>query len=106
FDAKDLFRSLLSLGDKPEKPIEALHPAAGMELTASIGTVIGHSDVSLRNYQLKVREGPDHIISLESQGILDGGQSLTVQIDSQGPRRLYAETADAGQAFKLAGFYP
>ncbi|WP_083567758.1 AsmA-like C-terminal region-containing protein [Hyphomicrobium sp. CS1GBMeth3] len=106
FDAKDLFRSLLALGNAPESEVQPLHPAAGVELTADIGTVLGHSDVSLRDYKLKVREGRDDIISLESQGILDGGQSLTVQIDSQGPRRLYAETADAGQALKLAGFYP
>lgn len=106
FDAKDLFRSLLALGNTPETGIQALHPAAGVDLSAEIDTVLGHSDVSLRDYRLKVSERGDHIVSLEGQGILDGGQSLTVQIDAKGPRRLYAETADAGQAFKLVGFYP
>lgn len=106
FDAKDVFRSLIALGNTTETAIKARHPAAGMDLTAEIDTVIGHDDVSLRNYRLKVSERGDDIVFLEGQGILDGGQSLTVQIDAKGPRRLYAETADAGQAFKLVGFYP
>lgn len=106
FDAKDLFRSLLALGNTAQADVKPLHPAAGVDLTAEIDTVLGHSDVSLRNYKVKLSERGDDLVAIDGQGILDGGKPLTVQLNAKGPRKLYAESADAGQAFKLFGFYP
>lgn len=106
FDSKDVFRSLLALGNTAETEIKPLHPAAGVDLTAEIGTLLGHGDVSLRNYTVKLSERSDKLISLDAQGTLDGGKLLMAQMKPGGPRKLTAETGDAGQAFKLVGFYP
>lgn len=106
FDAKDLFRSLLALGNTTETKIKPLHPAAGVDLTAEIDTVLGHSDVSLRGYKTKVSERGDKLIAIDAQGTLEGGKTLSVQLKPDGPRTLTAASDDAGQAFKLIGFYP
>lgn len=106
FDAKDLFRSLLALGNTTDTEIKPLHPAAGVDFTAEVDTVLGHSDVSLRGYKIKLSERDDQIVSLDAQGTLDGGKPLVAVMKPGGPRKLYAESTDAGQAFKLIGFYP
>ncbi|HEX2840326.1 AsmA-like C-terminal region-containing protein [Hyphomicrobium sp.] len=105
FDARDLFTSLLSLNGSDAR-IKPLHPSAGVDLTAEIDTVIGHGDVSLRNYKMKTSERSDRLVAHDGRGTLDGGKPLAVLLKADGPRKLYAESADAGQAFKLSGFYP
>lgn len=105
FDGRDLFRSLLSLGTSETK-IKPLHPAKGVDLTAEIGTVLGHSDVSLRDYKVTLSERGDQLVAIDAQGNLDGGKILIVQMKDDGQRKVTAETADAGQAFKMIGFYP
>ncbi len=106
FDARDLFTSLLALGNTTDTKIKPLHPSAGVDITAEIDTVIGHGDVSLRNYKMKTSERSDRLVSHDGRGTLDGGKPLAVLLKPDGPRKLYAESADAGQAFKLSGFYP
>jgi hypothetical protein len=106
FDAKDLFRSLLALGNTSDAAIKPLKPAAGVDLTVDIDTVLGHGDVSLRNYSSKMSERAQQLVAIEAQGTLDGGKPLAVLMKREGPRKLYAESTDAGQAFKLMGFYP
>jgi len=106
FDAKDMFRSLLALGNTVETEIKPLRPAAGADFTAEIDTVLGHADVSLRGYKGTVSERNDKIVSLQGTGTLDGGGPLSVTLSASGPRKLYADSTDAGQAFKLMGFYP
>jgi hypothetical protein len=106
FDGKDLFRSLLALGNTSEASIKPLNPAAGVDFTAEIDTVLGHSDVSLRGFKLKITDRGQQVVSMDARGTLDGGQPLAAVIKSDGSRKFYAETTDAGQAFKLIGFYP
>lgn len=106
FDAKDLFRSLLALGRTTDQSVAPLNPAAGVDLTAEIDTVLGHSDVSLRNYKVKLSQRHGQLVSLDGRGTLDGGETFAVHMSENDPRRLYAEATDAGQTFKLVGFYP
>jgi len=106
FDAKDFFRSLIALGKPTEEEIKPLRPAAGVDLSANIDTVLGHSDVSLRTFSLKLSERSYRIVGIQAQGTLDGGKPLTVALNDAGERKLYADSTDAGQAFKLIGFYP
>jgi hypothetical protein len=106
FDGKDLFRSLLALGNTTEAKIKPLNPAAGVDFSAEIDTMLGHSDVSLRGYTIKFSERGDQIISMEARGTLDGGKPLSIVLKADGARKLSAESTDAGQAFKLIGFYP
>ena len=107
FDAKDQLRTLMSLGRTADTDVKPLHPANGVDLTAEIGTVLGHSDVSLRGYKVKYTERQEQLVAFEAQGTLDGGQPLSVVFkkDKDG-RKIVAEAGDAGQAFKFTGFYP
>jgi hypothetical protein len=106
FDAKDLFRSLLALGNTAEAPIKPLKPAAGVDFSAEIDTVLGHSDVSLRAFKLKVTDRNQKVVAMDARGTLDGGKPLAALMKEDGSRKFYAESTDAGQAFKLIGFYP
>ncbi len=106
FDGKDLFRSLLALGNTSEAPIKPLKPAAGVDFSADIDTLLGHSDVSLRGFSLKVTDRGQQVVAMEARGTLDGGKPLAALMKQETPRKFYAETTDAGQAFKLIGFYP
>ena len=106
FDAKDLFRSLLALGKTVDHSIAPAEPAVGVDLTAQIDTVLGHSDVSLRNYSIKLSQRNGELVSLDGRGTLDGGEPFAVVMTADRPNRFYAESTDAGQTFKLVGFYP
>ena len=97
---------MFALGNTSDSQIQPLHPSAGVDLTAEIDTVIGHSDVSLRGYKVKFSERGDKLTALDARGTLDGGKPFAVLLKPDGPRTLYAESTDAGQAFKLIGFYP
>jgi hypothetical protein len=108
YDGRDLFRSLLALGQSSDAEVKPRRPSEGMDLEAEIDTVLGHSDVSMRGFKLKLSERKDLLTALDAQGTLDGGKPLVVVLkkDSGGPRTVYADSTDAGQAFKLVGFYP
>jgi len=107
YDGKDLFRSLLSLGQSAEAEIKPLRPSNGLDLEASVDTVLGHSDVSMRAFKLKLSKRHENLVGLDAQGMLDGGKPLSVLLrKDQAGRVVTAETHDAGQAFKLIGFYP
>lgn len=106
FDAKDLFRSLLALGKTTDASIAPVEPIVGVDLTAEIDTVLGHSDVSLRDYKLKLSQRNGQLVSLEGTGTLDGGHPFAVFLSADGPRKLFSDSTDAGQTFKMVGFYP
>jgi hypothetical protein len=108
FDGRDFFRSLFSLGQlsgerpRPEKPRD------GIDLDAEIGTVIGFSEVSLRGVKMKLAKRGEKLTALDVRGTLDGGKPLAVELkeEKDQPRKLLADSTDAGQAFKLIDFYP
>ena len=109
FDGRDLFRSLFSVGPVSDKAVKATgKPGAGMDVDADIDNVIGHSEVSLRGLKLKMSRRADKMTFLDARGTLDGGGPVAVVMNPQPgePRLLRADTTDAGQAFKLIGFYP
>lgn len=108
FDGRDFFRSLFSLGQLAENAPKPKNPREGIDVDAEIGTVIGHSEVSLRNLKLNLSKRGDRLTALEARSTLDGGKPLALVLrqDSGGPRRLFADSTDAGQAFKLIDFYP
>ncbi len=108
FDGRDFFRSLFSLGQLSDRAPKAKDSGGGMDIEAEIGTVIGHHEVSLRNVKMKVSKRGDKLVGLDVRSTLDGGQPLAVALrqDAGQPRKLYAESSDAGQAFKLIDFYP
>lgn len=107
YDGREVFRSLFSVGDLDE-PDRGRKKPAGVDLEANISTVIGFSDVALRNFKLRLSEREGKLTALTGNGVLDGGKPLTLELQ-HGPdrsRRLVALTDDAGQAFRLVDFYP
>ncbi len=108
FDGRDLFRSLFAVGDANERKTKALKPAAGTDLSAEIDNVIGHSDVSLRGFKMKLSSRAEKLTALDARGTLDGGAQFAAVLENKPgqPRRLLSDSADAGQALRLVGFYP
>src|SRR5690606_35547525 len=107
YDGREVFRSLFSVGDLDE-PDRGRKKPAGVDLEANISTVVGFSDVALRNFKLRLSEREGKLTALTGNGVLDGGKPLTLELQ-HGPdrsRRLVALTDDAGQAFRLVDFYP
>lgn len=107
FDGKDFFRALFSVGRVSDNQ-EPGDSRSGLDLEADIETVLGFTDVSLRGLKLSLSQRGGKLSALEGRGTLDGGAPLTFALDRDraGKRRLKAESTDAGQAFKLTGFYP
>ena len=110
FDGRDFFRSLFSLGQLAEQPAAAKpkNPREGIDLEAEIGTVIGHREVSLRSLKMKLSKRGEKLTALDVRSTLDGGKPLAVVLRNEGGqgRKLFADSTDAGQAFKLIDFYP
>lgn len=109
FDGRDLFRSLFSVGSAgPDKGGKPGKPSLGLDLDAEIENVIGHGEVSLRGVKLKMTRRAEKLTFLDARGTLDGGGPVAVSMipEAGQPRRMLADTTDAGQAFKLIGLYP
>ena len=108
FDARDLFKSLFSVGTGNDKTAKPTKPSAGMDLDLEVDNVLGHSEVSLHGLRMKLMRRADKLVSLDARATIDGGAPVALSMVPQEgqPRRLRADTPDAGQAFKLIGFYP
>ncbi len=70
--------------------------------------MVGYSDTTLRNVRMTLQKRANKLTSLDVRGILEGGKPFAaiLQPEPGQPRRLRAESLDAGQLFKLVGFYP
>lgn len=105
YEGRAFFRNLFSVGDAPPSPDS--DPRKGVDVTAKIDNVIGFDDVSLRSSALTMSMRGGRLTALEGRGDLSGGQPMAFELNRTGGRRLIrVDTADAGQAFKLVGFYP
>lgn len=105
YDGKQFFQSLFSAGQLAEGG-EAADPFS-VDLTARLGTVIGFYDTTLSDAQLTAKKRNGKLVALAATGKLGGRAPVTVNLDSnKGVRRIRAESADAGAAFRLIGFYP
>ncbi len=107
YDGRDVFRSLFSVGDLADQPLEERQTAPGVDLKVDIATVIGFSDVSLRGLTMRLSRRDGKLTALKAHGTLDGGKPLDVELQrADKQRRLVAVSEDAGQAFRLIDFYP
>ncbi len=105
YDGRQFFESLFSAGqlegsEEPDEPF-------GVDLTASIGTVFGFYDTSLKNVEVTMKKRNGRVVALEAKGDLNGKAPAAVHLgQSEGARLVEAEARDAGAAFRLVGFYP
>ncbi len=120
FDGRDFFRSLFSVGQIRDKPLPPGAGRAGLEIDAEIDNVLGFHDLALRSLKMRMSKRAGRITGLKASGAVVGeaaiagqdrvaGATLDVDVQTEsgrGPRRLIARSNDAGQVFRLVGFYP
>jgi hypothetical protein len=108
YDGREFFRSLFSVGQLAESPLPPRKDQSGLDLKAEIDTVLGFSEVSLRGLKMRLAKRGGKLSDISARGTMDGGRPLEIDMQqgSGTPRRLVATSDDAGQAFKLVGFYP
>lgn len=108
FDGKDYFRSLFSVGRISENQDQGKSFTSGIDLDVQIDNVLGFAEQSMRGLKLKLKNRSGKITELDARATLEGGAPLAVVLDrgSGGQRRIRADSTDAGQAFKVIGFYP
>jgi hypothetical protein len=112
FDGRDFFQSLYSVGQLRDRPLPARKDQPGLEVKAEIGSVLGFSDLSLKGFKLDMSKRGGKIVSLIARGSIEGGGEAArllevgVQQTSNEPRKLVAISDNAGQVFRLVGFYP
>ena len=104
-DGSELMRSLYAVGQAGDKK-RPKHTGV-LDLVATIDTVLGLNDGSLKQVRLHMRRLDDDIRAMSLKGVLDGGSPLEVTlVQAPGqPRLVHARTPDTGQALKLIGFY-
>ena len=105
YDGRDLFRSFFDVAHQVD-PNARIRP--GLDLRAEVATVVGYSDTSLRGVRMTLQKRSNKLVGLDVRGTLDGGKPFAAVLKPEPgrPRRLLAEAMDAGQIFKLVGFYP
>ncbi|MGI9404404.1 MAG: AsmA-like C-terminal region-containing protein, partial [Hyphomicrobium sp.] len=108
FDGRKFFRSLFSLGQVSESRPQPKQPRDGVDLEIDVATVIGFSEVNLRGVKLVLSKRGEKLTKLDGRGTLDGGATLVAVLEQKPgqPRKLLADSTDAGQAFRLIDFYP
>lgn len=108
YDGRSFFRSLFSVGHVAGRAPTQKASAGGVDLTASIGNILGFEDVSLKNVTVKMSRRGGKLSGFKSRGTLSGGSPLDVDYKAgRGqPRLLVARSPDAGDVFRLVGFYP
>ena len=109
FDGRELFRDMFNVQNQ-SKPVSKDKP--GLDLSAQIDTVIGFNETNLKAVRLTLQKRSDNGIerttSLDVTASHETAKSFEARIRSQrnGERNLVATSEDAGQIFRVVGFYP
>ncbi len=107
FDGRQFFQSLFSPGQFVEASKDTGEAFAGVDFSADIGTVFGLYDTTATDVQVSVKKRNARLTGLDAKGLLGGKSPVSVRLEPSGNARLIkAESADAGAAFRLMGFYP
>ncbi|GBF25268.1 hypothetical protein MnTg02_00298 [bacterium MnTg02] len=108
YDGRQFFRSLFSAGRLTEKNLPTPQFGGGLRLEAEIGTVVGYFGSTLKNVRVTVVKRAGKLAKVDVSGTLNGGKLVGVLLaDEPGkPRELRAHAEDAGDVFRLIGFYP
>jgi AsmA-like C-terminal region len=105
FDGKDMFQSFFDVNVAPDRG--AKH-RPGLDLRAEVDTVVGFYETSLRGVRLSMHKRAGKMNQLEVRGTFAPNKQFEAGLRHEpgGPRLLVAKSNDAGQTFKLVGFYP
>ncbi len=107
FDGRELFRDLFNVQNQSKVIVK---DKTGLDLTADIDTVLGFSETSLKGVHLtlqrRVDNGVEKTTALKVTATHETGKPFEATIRSAGERKLVATSQDAGQIFRVIGFYP
>ena len=106
YDGRDLFRAFF---DVARNSIRARKVRPGLDLRAEIDTVVGYSDTTLRKVRMTLQKRGNKLTRARcARASWREASRLprSCKPEPGQPRRLRAESLDAGQLFKLVGFYP
>ena len=108
YDGRQFFESLLSAGELGEDQTPVSGDTQGLDLTAQIETMLGHSDTTVKGVSISLNKRDGKLVRLDASGQLNGKSPIAVKLDPEEgqPRVVLAESKDAGSAFRLVGFYP
>lgn len=113
FDGRNFYRSLFSVGTVDGAAKVPQDDDADLDLRAEIEHVVGFDDVGMRSLDLTLMRRKGNLENIQARGIVDSGQGnagqpLVVTMSGTGKRerRLVASSDDAGQVFRMVGFYP
>ena len=108
YDGRQFFESLFSAGQLAEDQETPAENAPGLDLTAQINTILGFSNTTVKDVTISLIKRDGKLKRLEAKGMLNGKALIAVKLNPEEgqPRVLLAETQDAGDAFRLVGFYP
>jgi hypothetical protein len=108
YDGRRLFRSLFSAGKVAEDQPQLPAGSPGVDIDAEIDTVLGFFDTTLETMKMTAQRRNNRLSSLELHGQLNGKHPLAARIQTppDQKRQILAEATDAGEAFRLVGFYP
>lgn len=114
FDGRDFFQSLYAVGQLRDRPLPEARDRPGQDVRVDIDNVLGFSDLSLRGLRLQMSKRGGRIVSLAAHGSIAGSGrnapvtqlEVVLQQAPNEPRKLIALSDDAGQVFRLFGFYP
>jgi hypothetical protein len=108
YDGRQFFRSLFSAGQVAEDQPSPPKDEPGVDMKVEFGTVIGFFDTTLKSVSVDAKRRNGKLVGLDVHGQLNGEWPLAARIESKKgqPRQLLAEATNAGDAFRLVGFYP
>jgi hypothetical protein len=105
YDGRQFFQSLFSAGqiDPSAEPADPF----SIDLTARIATVTGFFDTTAKNVEVTMKKRNGRLVALDAKAELNGGAPAGVHLaQNDNARLITAEARDAGDAFRLVGFYP
>jgi AsmA-like C-terminal region/Protein of unknown function len=104
YDGRDLFQSFFDVAGIHDRDSKV---RPGLDLRAEIDTVVGYNDGALRNVKVWLQKRNNKLTALDARGVLEGNKAFAAVLRPEPgqARLLRAEANDAGQLFKLVGFY-
>ena len=108
FDGRNLFRSLFSAGRITDRRLNRPKDRHGIDLHAEIANIVGFEDTTLKNVTIRMSRRAGKLSAIKVNGVFRDNSPISVElVKAKGkPRYLVSKTKNAGEAFRLIGFYP
>jgi hypothetical protein len=101
-----LFRSFFSAGQLTQTARPQPRTRSGIDLEAEVDAIVGFEDTTLHKVGIRLSRRAGKLRTLNATGTLASGKPIWVRLEQSAEgRQLIAETTDAGNAFRLVGFY-